>query len=150
MIDAASVLLSYCQALTGGQSLATIFRKAIVFIEDPIFWCGEHKTCIREHFKMEDGREYSRCTPCRINDVRATSANIEGAVGRACNNEGIVPPFLLTLLDKSALEYLRARGVTYVGTQCGILNPYDVGWFCSHYGHDHAMNLLHEIYQKVL
>lgn len=148
MIDTLS-FLSNCEALTGGQTAPEIFNKAIVLIEDPIYWCGFHKACIREHLKTPDGREYSRCSPCRINDERATSVNIEGAVARACNSEGIIPPFLLSYLDQSVLSYLWVRGETYVGTECGIMNPYDVGWFGERYGHDHALNLLHEIYGRV-
>jgi hypothetical protein len=145
MIDSLSFLKN-CEALTGGQTAAQIFHKAIVLIEDPIYWCGSHKACIRGHYRTEDGREYSWCSPCRINDPRATSVNIEGAVGRACNNEGIIPPFLLSYLDRAVLIYLRSIGATFVGSDAGVWNPYDVGWFGERYGHDHAMNLLHEIY----
>ncbi len=148
MLDTLS-FLSNCELLTSGQTLPEIIHKAIVLIEDPAYWCGLHKACIREHLKMDDGREYSRCTPCRINHPDATSVNVEGAVARACNNEGIIPPKLLQLLDQSVLNYLNDRGVTYVGTESGIWNPHDVGWFCYQYGHDHAMNLLHEVYGKV-
>lgn len=148
MADALS-FLGACETLTSGQSLAEIIHKAIVLIEDDVYWCGQHKACIREFLRTSDGREYSRCSPCKINDPRATSVNVEGAVARACNDEGIIPPPLLTLLDQAVLDYLRTLGLTHVDAQCGINNPYDAGWFCEHYGHDHTMNLLHGIYQRV-
>lgn len=141
--------LSRCETLTGGQTPAQIFDKAIRLIEDPIYWCGQHKACIRQFLTTPDGREYYWERACRINDPRATCVNVEGAVARACNNEGIIPPYLINYLDKSALEYLKARGINDFGEECGAWSPYDIGWFCERYGHEHAMNLLHEIYGRV-
>lgn len=138
--------LSRCETLTSGQSLAEIFDKAIKLIDDPIFWCGRHKACVRHFLKTPDGREYWWDTPCRINDPRATCVNVEGAVARACNNEGILPPFILQYLDRAALAYLAARGVKDFGEECDAWSPYDIGWFCEMYGHEHSMNLLHELY----
>lgn len=141
--------LSQCETLTGGQSPAQIFHKAIVLIEDPIYWCGAHKACIRHFHTTPDGRAYYWDVACRINDPRATCVNVEGAVARACNNEGIIPPYLLRYLDESVLAYLKEHNITGFGENCDAWNPYDIGWFCEYFGHEHAMNLLHEIYGRV-
>lgn len=141
-----SSCISRCETMTGGQTLAQIIHKAIVLIEEPEYWCGQHRACIRQHF-VKDGIEYWWDLPCRVNDPRATCVNIEGAVGRACNDEGIMPPFLLKYLDECVLAYLRKLGANWVGETCDVWNPYDVGWFGETYGHDHALNLLHEIYR---
>lgn len=145
----ASSFLTQCETLTGGQPLAEIFDKAIRLLDEPIHWCGLHKACIWELSETPSG--LIRCTihmPCRINDLRATCVNVEGAVARACNNLGILPPFLIRYLDEWALAYLKARGQSGFGEAYSAWNTYDIGWFCELYGYDHAMNLLHEIYNK--
>jgi hypothetical protein len=144
-----SGFLKQCEALTSGQSLAEIIHKAIVLIDDPSYWCGQHRACIREHLNTQSGLPYIVEMQCRINDPRATCVNIEGAVARACNNLGVLPPFLIRYLDEAALAYLNTRGIGAFGTEPSIWNEYDVGWFGQQYGHEHAVNLLHEIYARV-
>lgn len=140
--------LSQCDTLTSGQSLAEIIHKAIILIEDPVYWCGNHVACIRTEEQTPSGIPYVIDTACRINDQRATCVNLEGAVARSCNNWGILPPFLIRALDQWTLDYLKSVGRP-VGDEPSIWNPYSVSWFSSHYGHDEALNLLHYIYGVV-
>lgn len=140
--------LSQCNTLTSGQTLPEIIHKAIVLIEDPAYWCGNHLACILTYVQTSSGIPYVIDTPCRINDQRATCLNVEGAVARACNNMGIVPPFLVHALDQWTLEYLRINGFN-CDEEAGAWNPYTIGWFGEYYSHDEAMNLLRYIYGKV-
>lgn len=141
--------IDQCEFLTNGQPIAEIIRKAAALIREPQYWCGRHTACILHEAKLSDGTQYQWCSPCRINHPRAMRLNIEGAVGRACNNEGIIPPHLLRYLDESVLYYLRMRGVTGLEEEAGAWSPYDVGWFGEFYGHDHALGLLDEIYERL-
>jgi len=75
--------------------------------------------------------------------------NVEGAVARACNNFGIVPPVLQRQLDQWTLDYLNDRGVTVYGQQQGIWCDVGIGWFGEKYTHEESLNLLHYIYGKV-
>lgn len=141
--------LEGCDTLIGGQTLPEIIHKAIVLIEDPIHWCGAHVACIQTHHKTSDGIPYLLDTACKINDPRATCLNVEGAVARACNNFGIVPPVLQRQLDQWTLDYLNDRGVTVYGQQQGIWCDVGIGWFGEKYTHEESLNLLHYIYGKV-
>ena len=141
--------MQVCDTLVSGQTLPQIIDKAIRLIEDPVYWCGAHTACIRTHTTTESGIEYTIDTPCRINDPSATCLNAEGAVARACNNHGILPPFLIKLLDQLTLEYLQANGRSWIDEESGAWNPYTIGWFGEYYNHTEALNLLHHIYGRV-
>lgn len=141
--------LKHCDTLMSGQSLPEIIHKATLLIEDPIHWCGSHTACIHQRVSTSDGIPYLLDNACSINDPRATCLNVEGAVARACNDAGIVPPILSKALDQWTLDYLNERDVTMFGQEQSAWNPYTIGWFGEYYSHDEAMNLLHHIYGRV-
>ena len=141
--------LSQCDTLMSGQTLPEIIHKAILLIEDPIHWCGRHAACIHERAATTDGIEYLIDTVCKIDDPQATCLNVEGAVARACNNMGIVPPVLQRQLDQWVLDYLNSKGITSYGQVQSPYNGYTIGWFGERYTHEEALNLLHFIYGRV-
>lgn len=138
-----------CDTLISGQSLPEIIRKAITLIEDPAHWCGQHVACIHTSHETSDGIPYQLDTVCKINDPRATCLNVEGAVARACNSLGIVPPMLQRQLDQWTLDYLNSVGTTAYGQVQSIWCEVTIGWFGEKYTHEESMNLLRFIHGRI-
>lgn len=141
--------LGACNALHGDQPLPRIIHKAIKQIEDPQRWCARHQACVRWPVQTRDGFGGFQERVCRINDPQATCLSLTGAVGRACNNFGVVPPFLLKYLDAWVIHYARQLQPEREFGEVSIYNPYDAGWFNEEYTHEHVLGLLNTIYEHV-
>lgn len=111
-----SEFLKHCDTLTSGQSLEQILIKVINFVSD------EEK--FSNYFFAAD----ENWRPVKIIDPRAVRWSIEGAVGLASNDFGVVPPAILKFLDGVVHEYTGQEE--------------DVGWFCQNFCHEEVMAFL--------
>lgn len=145
----ATEFIDQCQALISNQAMRDIFLKAYELIKDPAGWCSHHRSCIRTYAQTPSGVPYSCDIPCRTGDERATCLNLEGAVAVACNGLGILPPFIMRILDQAVLDFLKSHKVQIPPEDVGAWNPYDAGWFAEHYGHEHSLELLKRLIEEV-
>ena len=114
--------LTVCSALTSHKPLWVIIEKAYIFLRDQSNWCQGAQAL------------NARCEKVRINSPSAIAWSVEGALGKFSNNLGIVPPVLLSYMDRLVEDF--------TGCADGI------GWFNDTYTHDAVLELLHAAVDK--
>lgn len=90
--------LDGCSALTNGKAPSEVLLSARYLLGSPSSWTARARALDKHG--------------ARVNPSHATAVrwDIEGAVARACNDYGILPPFFTVLLDKAAAEYCPKYG----------------------------------------
>lgn len=127
--------------LTEEQSLSQILRKTIALLEDPARWTTEALA------RDASGERVS------IADPSAVMFSIEGALARASNDVGVVPPAILHVLDQELLDYLGLTTlIDEVDTRqpavAGILEERDLGWFNDSYSHEEILKFLRDVLSR--
>jgi len=130
--------LAQCEGLTNGKSLADIIDTAIRLIDDP-----------NHHCRGAQARD-AKGKPVKAGHPSAAELSLEGAVARACNDMGILPPHMMKWLDALLIDFLELMDEENPNQPAlpGIMEPRDIGWFNDHYDHEVIMNFLHEAYRR--
>lgn len=113
-----------CDALMTGLSPVEIWSGVCETLSDPNSWC--------------QGAKAMDATGCMVRpmDPDAVFFSIEGAVAYHSNLVGVVPPYMLRLLDQYVLDFLN------IGEPAGIWNEHDIGWFNDYATHDTVVRYL--------
>lgn len=122
-MDNTTSFLDRCE-LTGGREPKEILADVLQLLSEEDRWAWG---CLA---RRTGGR------PCKPSHPEVQWFSIAGALAHCSNQVGVVPPSLLRLMDQMVIDFLE------LGTEVGIWEDRDVGWFNDTFDHKSVVDLL--------